>query len=53
MARHLQEGVEPDMVAHPERFQTTPMNVTTDQGDFQVLWDAHERDFKTALGARG
>jgi phthalate 4,5-dioxygenase len=52
-ARRLQEGLEPDMVSHPDRFQTTPMNVTTPQGDFQELWDAHEREFKTALGARG
>jgi hypothetical protein len=52
MAKRLQEGTEPDMVLHPERFQTTPMNVTTDEGDFQNLWDAHEREFKAALAAR-
>jgi phenylpropionate dioxygenase-like ring-hydroxylating dioxygenase large terminal subunit len=52
-ARRLQEGIEPEMVSHPERFQTIPMNVTTPQGDFQELWDSHEREFKTALAARG
>jgi phthalate 4,5-dioxygenase oxygenase subunit len=53
MALRLQDGIEPDMVSHPDRFQTTPMNVTSAQGDFQELWDAHEREFKTALAARG
>ncbi len=52
MAKRLQEGTEPDMVQHPERFQTTPMNVTTDEGDFHNLWDAHEREFKAALAPR-
>ena len=52
MARRLQEGIEPDMVMDPDRFQTTPMNVTSDQGDFQELWDAHEQEFKRALAAR-
>ncbi len=53
LARRLQDGLEPEMVSHPDRFQTTPMNVTTEQGDFQELWDAHEREFKAALAARG
>ncbi len=52
MARRLQEGLEPEMVQHPERFQTTPMNVTTAEGDFHKLWDAHEREFKAALAGR-
>jgi hypothetical protein len=52
MAKRLQEGGEPDMVWHPERFQTTPMNVTTDEGDFHKLWDAHEREFRDALAGR-
>jgi hypothetical protein len=52
-ARRLQEGIEPELVSHPDCFQTTPMNVTTPQGDFQELWDSHEREFKTALAARG
>jgi phthalate 4,5-dioxygenase len=53
MARRLQDGIEPELVSHPERFQTTPMNVTTSEGDFQQLWDAHEQEFKSALAARG
>jgi len=53
MARRLQDGHEPDLVRHPERFQTTPMNVTTPEGDFQALWDSHEREFRDALAARG
>ena len=53
MARRLQEGIEPEMVWHPERFQTQPMNVTTAEGDFRQLWDVHERDFKSALALRG
>jgi phthalate 4,5-dioxygenase oxygenase subunit len=52
MARRLQEGIEPEMVWHPERFQTTPMNVTTAEGDFQQLWDTHEQEFKNAIAAR-
>jgi len=52
MAKRLQEGTEPEMVQHPDRFQTTPMNVTTDEGDFHKLWDAHEREFKNALAGR-
>ena len=52
MARRLQEGAEPDMVWHPDRFQTTPMNVTTPEGDFQHLWDLHEREFKAAVAQR-
>jgi hypothetical protein len=53
MARRLAEGVEPEMVGYPERFRTTPMNVTTDESDFQRLWDQHEREFRAALAARG
>ena len=53
MASRLGEGVEPDMVQHPERFHTQPMNVTSDEADFQNLWEAHEREFKAALAARG
>ena len=52
MARRLHEGIEPEMVRYPDRFQTTPMNVTTDEGDFHKLWDAHEREFKNALAGR-
>jgi hypothetical protein len=28
------------------------MNVTTGEGDFYTLWDAHEREFKNALAGR-
>jgi hypothetical protein len=52
MARRLQEGIEPDLVSHPQRFQTQPMNVTSGEGDFQRLWDVHEREFKAALALR-
>jgi phenylpropionate dioxygenase-like ring-hydroxylating dioxygenase large terminal subunit len=52
MARRLAEGVEPDMVRDPQRFRTTPMNVTTDESDFQRLWDVHEREFRAAVAAR-
>jgi phthalate 4,5-dioxygenase len=51
MARRLQEGIEPDLVGHPEVFRTTPMDVTTAEKDFQRLWDTHEREFKMALSA--
>lgn len=53
MARRLAEGHEPEIVSDPDRFHTQPMNVTSDEGDFQQLWDVHEREFKTALAARG
>ena len=53
MARRLQEGVEPELVQHPERFRTTPMNVTTAEADFQALWEAHEREFKAAIASQG
>jgi hypothetical protein len=46
MARRLQEGLEPELPRHPEWFCTQPMNVTTYEGDFQKLWDAHEADYK-------
>jgi hypothetical protein len=52
LARRLADGTEPEMVRYPERFQTTPMNVTTEEGDFQQLWDAHERELKTAFSPR-
>jgi hypothetical protein len=52
MARRLQEGIEPEIVSHPQNFRTTPMNVTTAESDFQRLWDEHEREFKTALAGR-
>jgi phthalate 4,5-dioxygenase len=51
MARRLQDGVEPAIVSHPEDFRTTPMNVTTAEGDFEQLWDTHEREFKAAVAA--
>jgi phenylpropionate dioxygenase-like ring-hydroxylating dioxygenase large terminal subunit len=53
MARRLQEGSEPEIVAHPERFITQPMNVTTPESDFERLWDVHEREFKSSLSAQG
>ncbi len=53
MAKRLQGGVEPEMVQHPDRFQTQPMNVTTYESDFQTLWDVHEREFKNAIAPRG
>src|SRR5215211_1508050 len=43
MAKRLEEGIEPALVSDPDRFHTTPMNVTTEEGDFQHLWDVHER----------
>jgi hypothetical protein len=52
LARRLADGTEPEMVRYPERFQTTPMNVTTEEGDFQHLWDAHERELKAAFSPR-
>jgi phenylpropionate dioxygenase-like ring-hydroxylating dioxygenase large terminal subunit len=45
MARRLHEGVEPELLHHPERFNTQPMNVTTYEADFQRLWDAHEQAY--------
>jgi phthalate 4,5-dioxygenase len=52
MARRLEAGVEPEIVSQPERFHTQPMNLTTAEGDFQSLWDVHEREFKAALALR-
>jgi nitrite reductase/ring-hydroxylating ferredoxin subunit len=52
MARALEAGVEPELAMHPERFQTTPMAVTTDEADFQRLWEAHEQEYKHAIGNR-
>jgi phenylpropionate dioxygenase-like ring-hydroxylating dioxygenase large terminal subunit len=51
IARRLQDGIEPEIVRYPERFQTQPMNVTTYESDFQRLWDEHERAFKSTLSA--
>jgi len=52
MAKRLGEGVEPEMVNQPDRFQTQPMNVTTYESDFQTLWDAHERAYKSTVTTR-
>jgi hypothetical protein len=52
MAKRMEEGVEPDLVLHPDRFHTQPMNVTSEEGDFQRLWDVHEREFKAALALK-
>ena len=52
MARRLGDGVEPEMVNQPDRFQTQPMNVTTYESDFQTLWDAHERAYKSTVTTR-
>jgi hypothetical protein len=48
MAQRLQEHIEPELVSHPERFQTQPMDVTTAESDFQRLWDSHETALKAA-----
>jgi phthalate 4,5-dioxygenase len=49
MAQRLADGSEPEIVRHPDWFQTQPMDVTSAEGDFQRLWDEHERVFKTRL----
>ncbi|MDE3074494.1 MAG: Rieske 2Fe-2S domain-containing protein [Chloroflexota bacterium] len=41
LARELQKGQEPPMLAHPDRFRAVPMAVNTPEGNFQALWDAH------------
>ena len=50
MARRL-AGRRGARSSHIRKFRTTPMNVTTAEGDFQQFWDAHEREFKAALAA--
>jgi phthalate 4,5-dioxygenase len=52
MARRLQDGIEPELVRHPRSFQTTPMAVTTDEADFQRLWEAHEQEYRNELAQR-
>jgi nitrite reductase/ring-hydroxylating ferredoxin subunit len=52
MARRLEDGVEPELVRHPEWFNTQPMNVTTYEGDFQRLWDAHEQEYQHERAAK-
>jgi hypothetical protein len=52
MAQRLADGGEPEIVAHPDWFQTQPMDVTSAESDFQRLWDEHERSFKVSIAAR-
>jgi phenylpropionate dioxygenase-like ring-hydroxylating dioxygenase large terminal subunit len=51
MARRLEEGNEPEIVSHPQRFHTQPIDITSAEGDFQRLWDEHERAFRASLSA--
>jgi nitrite reductase/ring-hydroxylating ferredoxin subunit len=49
MARQVAQGIDPHMVAHPERFRTIPMARTVPEGDFNRLWDEHEAQYKAEL----
>src|SRR5207249_3290241 len=46
MASRLEEGGEPEIVAHPDWFHTQPLDLITAESDFQQLWDQHESAFK-------
>ena len=52
MARRLEEGNEPEIVRNPHLFHTQPMDITSAEGDFQRLWDEHERAFKSSITAQ-
>ncbi len=45
MARELQQGIEPPMITHPERFRAIPLDIVTAESDFDVVWDAHQSAF--------
>ncbi|HEY2978371.1 MAG TPA: hypothetical protein VGJ35_10410, partial [Burkholderiaceae bacterium] len=46
MARQLERGIEPELVQHPERFSTLPINFVTTEQNFGVVWDAHRTALK-------
>jgi nitrite reductase/ring-hydroxylating ferredoxin subunit len=51
MARELEQGIEPELVQHPERFSIVPINLVTKIGDFGTLWNAHSTAFKASRAA--
>jgi phthalate 4,5-dioxygenase oxygenase subunit len=46
MARDLQNGVEPAILASPERFRAVPMDVVTPLNELGPLWDEYWTAFK-------
>jgi len=49
MARQLEQGVEPELPQHPERFSTLPVNLVTAEQDFGVVWSAHQAALKSEV----
>ncbi len=52
MARELEQGIEPSMLANPDHFRTAPLAVVTPEPDFSPVWDAHAADLEAEF-ARG
>jgi len=56
MARELEQGIEPTMLANPDHFRTAPLAVVTPEGDFGQVWDEHaaelQAEFTVATASR-
>jgi phenylpropionate dioxygenase-like ring-hydroxylating dioxygenase large terminal subunit len=45
MARQLQQGIEPAILADPMKFRAIPMNAVTSDEDMAPVWDPYWADF--------
>jgi hypothetical protein len=46
MARELEQGIEPPMLARPEHFRTAPLAIVTPDDDFGQVWDGHAAELQ-------
>ncbi|MGH2364257.1 MAG: Rieske 2Fe-2S domain-containing protein [Chloroflexota bacterium] len=44
LARQVDQGAEPTLPNHPSLFSALPLDLVTDEPDFDTVWDAHYRE---------
>jgi len=49
LARNLENGIEPAILADPDNFRTLPPQITSPEPDFGNLWRAHEEQYRASL----
>jgi hypothetical protein len=50
MARDLQDGIEPSILATPQSFRAIPQDVVTEKQHLADVWDPYWAAFKTDEG---
>jgi hypothetical protein len=43
LARELEQGIEPQLLSHPEWFRVRPIDTVSSEPEFQALWANREQ----------